>query len=298
VRQDDRVRADEAIDTAVEAAAQHGLAPVGAYALRVGENGVVVLPAAGALARVVQGENALDHASSELSVADWLLSRDVPVARPVVPVAVGGYVVSFWEFLADGRPADLVTLARCLRTLHAIPLPAGSLLSPVDPFSRFEERLAAGSALSAADRAFLGDLRDRLAEQWNRASFELGKTVVHGDAHMDNLLQSAGGRIAFVDLETMAIGPPEWDLTLTALYYECAWFSLNQYLDFVDAYGYDVRVSAAWPVLRGIRMLRMTTWLARRPATTLSESCSFVTASRPCAMGPRPSGGQDSRQQR
>ena len=64
-----------------------------------------------------------------------------------------------------------------------------------------------------------------LAEQWNQTAFELGEAVVHGDAHMDNLLQSPGGRIAFVDLETVAVGPPEWDLTLTALYYECGWFS-------------------------------------------------------------------------
>jgi hypothetical protein len=259
------MRADEAVDSAVEAAAPYGLATDGAYALRVGENGVVVLPAAGVLARVVRGQNALDHVGHELSVADWLLSRDVPVARPVVsaPVAVDGYVVSFWEYLADGRPADLVILARCLKRLHAVPLPAESPLSAVDPFSRFEERLAAGSALSTADIAFLGGLRDRLAEQWNQAAFELGEAVVHGDAHMNNLLQSPGGRIAFVDLETVAVGPPEWDLTLTALYYECGWFSLDRYVDFVDAYGYDVRTSAAWPVLRGIRMLRMTTWLAQ-----------------------------------
>lgn len=37
---------------------------------------------------------------------------------------------------------------------------------------------------------------------------------------------------------------PEWDLTLTALYYECGWFSLDQYAGFADAYGFDVRTSA------------------------------------------------------
>jgi aminoglycoside phosphotransferase len=260
------VRADEAVSAAVKAATASGLVADDARALRVGENGVVVLPAAGALARVVPGRDQQKHVREEMVVARWLLSQDIPAVRPLVaaPVLVDGYVVSFWEYLADSRSADLVTLARCLRRLHAVP-PA-PFLHRLEPFTRFEQRLDAGAALTAADLSFLTELRDELAEQWASASFELGETVIHGDAHMDNLLQTADGRLAFVDLETVAIGPPEWDLTLTALYYECGWFSANQYDTFVEAYGYDVRSSAAWPVLRGIRMLRMTTWLAQSAA--------------------------------
>ncbi|WP_230416531.1 phosphotransferase family protein [Micromonospora tarapacensis] len=256
---------DEAVSAAAQAAARAGLVADGARALRVGENGVVVLPAAGALARVIPDESQFDHVRHELVVAKWLFSHDVPVVLPLVPapVLVGGFVVSFWEFLANGGSADLVTLAGCLRRLHAIPTPPTSLLTRLDPFARFEKRVAAATMLDDADSVFLTELRDRLAEQWRRANFDLGEAVIHGDAHMDNLLQTRDGRAAFVDLETVAIGPPEWDLTLTALYHECGWFSASEYANFVDAYGYDVRTSAAWPVLRGIRMVRMTTWLAQ-----------------------------------
>ncbi|GAA4736690.1 phosphotransferase family protein [Phytohabitans rumicis] len=132
--------------------------------------------------------------------------------------------------------------------------------------TRFDARLAGGVTLSATDRTFLTAYREHLATQWDRARFELGEAVLHGDAHMDNLLRTADGRLVFVDLETVAIGPPEWDLTLTALYHECGWFSADEYGGFVDAYGYDVRTSGAWSVLRGIRMLRMTTWLAQSAA--------------------------------
>lgn len=265
VRQDDRVKAGEAFGAAVEAAYRGGLAVDGAWVLRVGENGVVVLPAAGALARVIRDQEQLPHVEHEMAVAQWLASVAVPTAVPLLPspTLVDGYVVSFWEYLLDAASADLVTLARCLKQLHAVSPPDNGLLAQVDPFTRFDDRLVGGVTLSKEDRAFLTEYREELATQWERSSFELGVSVVHGDAHMDNLLLTGEGRLAFVDLETVAIGPPEWDLTLTALYYECGWFSAGDYNDFADAYGYDVRRSRAWPVLRGIRMLRMITWLAQ-----------------------------------
>jgi aminoglycoside phosphotransferase (APT) family kinase protein len=214
---------------------------------------------------VVRDPSRLDLARHELIVARWLLSEGVPVVRPFVdvPVVVDGCVVSFWEYLADARSADLVTLASCLRRLHAVPRRHASLLTRVEPFAYFDERLAAAPTLGEADRAFLTELRDKLAAEWARATFDLGDAVIHGDAHMDNLMKAADGRLAFIDLETVCIGPPEWDLTLTALYHESGWFSADEYAGFVGAYGYDVRHSAAWPVLRSIRMLRMTTWLAQ-----------------------------------
>jgi aminoglycoside phosphotransferase (APT) family kinase protein len=173
--------------------------------------------------------------------------------------------VALWEYLRGAEPADLATLARCLRSLHAIAIPEHPVLPRVEPFARFDARLASARSLTAEDRTILTGVRDRLAEQWQEASPRLRTSVIHGDAHMENLLISVG-RLAFVDLEHVAVGPPEWDLTLTAVYYECGWFSAEQYESFASEYGFDVRTIASWPVLRGIRMLRMTTWLAQTAA--------------------------------
>lgn len=48
---------------------------------------------------------------------------------------------------------------------------------------------------------------------------------------------------------------------MTAIYDECGWHCATDYAAFVDAYGYEVRASPAWPVLKAIRMPRMITWL-------------------------------------
>jgi aminoglycoside phosphotransferase (APT) family kinase protein len=265
LRQDGHVWADQAVIAATEAAARQGLATTGARPLRIGENAVVLLPSAGALARVMPHSDLLDHVRHELRVAEWLQSAGVPVTRPLLdePVVVGDRVVSLWEYLDDAVPADLVTLAASLLRLHSVARPDGSLLSRVEPFARFEARLASAQALDSADRRFLLEFRDQLAARWQRTAFDLPEAVLHGDAHMENLLKTSSGRLAFVDLENVALGPPEWDLTLTALYYECGWFSAHQYAGFVKEYGFDVRSGRAWPVLREIRMLRMTTWLAQ-----------------------------------
>ncbi|MGC4885708.1 phosphotransferase family protein [Micromonospora sp. DT227] len=230
----------------------------------MGENGVVLLPGAGLLARVVPRGAQGSDPRREIDIAVWLASRQVPVVHPArpEPIIVGQYVVTLWEYLVDSRPADLVTLAKCLRRLHAVAMPAG-LLPCLSPFDRFEERLQRGACLDTEDRRFLCQLRDQLSTRWATAEFTLGESVLHGDAHMENLLVAAGGREAFVDLETVCIGPPEWDLTLTALYYECGWFPDKDYADFVQTYGFDVRLSPSWSELRLARMLRMTLWLAQ-----------------------------------
>ncbi|PMR58543.1 aminoglycoside phosphotransferase family protein [Verrucosispora sp. ts21] len=258
------MRTDEAVRVATLAAAQVGMPAHDAQVLRVGENGVVLLPGVGVLARVVQGAEAVQRVRLEIAVADWLASQDVPVARPVrsEPIVVDRHVVSLWEYLPGGHSADLVTLARCLRLLHGVARPVG-LLTRVSPFSRLCEQLALAVGLDERDRTFLHERRDQLAVQWEYATFALGEVVLHGDAHMENLLVTAAGRCAFIDLESVCVGPPEWDLTLSALYYECGWFSGHDYATFTHTYGYDVRRSPAWPLLRQIRMLRMTLWLAQ-----------------------------------
>jgi aminoglycoside phosphotransferase (APT) family kinase protein len=42
--------------------------------------------------------------------------------------------------------------------------------------------------------------------------------VIHGDASIGNVLRDRQGDPAVIDLDGFAIGPPEWDVVLTAIY--------------------------------------------------------------------------------
>jgi hypothetical protein len=49
--------------------------------VRVGENGVVALPAAGLLARVITGAGSLDRVGHELAVGRWLDFEGIPLRQ-------------------------------------------------------------------------------------------------------------------------------------------------------------------------------------------------------------------------
>lgn len=252
--------AGRAAEVAARAA---GMSSAGMRLVRVGENVILLLPDVPAVARVASSVALLDSVRRELRVASWLAEVGVPAVRSLVaePFVDAGLVVSFWEYLPEVEATDVVTLAGFLRRLHAVPVPRDLPLGPVRPFVRVADRIESAAALTEVDRQLLRGMHAELVASWERARFEMAPAVVHGDAHHENLVRAGDGRIVFVDLERVGIGQPEWDLTLTATYHECGWYSATDYAAFIDAYGYDVRTAPAWPLLRAIRMLRMVTWL-------------------------------------
>lgn len=86
VRHDGCARTDEAQKAAQVAAADRALDAVGARVLRVGEDGTVVLPAAGLLARVIAGAGACEQARA------WCRSATprIPTARAFASPSTNG----------------------------------------------------------------------------------------------------------------------------------------------------------------------------------------------------------------
>jgi aminoglycoside phosphotransferase (APT) family kinase protein len=87
---------------------------------------------------------------------------------------------------------------------------------------------------------------------------------VHGDASIGNIIRRQDGTAVLTDLDGFSVGPREWDLVLTAIYFErFGWHTAAEYAAFTGAYGFDVMTWPGYPVLRDIRETLMVTWLAQ-----------------------------------
>jgi aminoglycoside phosphotransferase (APT) family kinase protein len=234
----------------------------GAEALRVGEDALVRL-ADGVLARVAPagGARAARH---EVAVSRWLAAAGIPAVRPAAGTAavdVEGRLVTFWAPLPAHRPAGRELVARALRRLHSLPVPAAPALPPLDPFRRIGPRLRRSALVTPTERAELLDRLDRLRAAYAGLPPGQPRCVVHGDAWAGNVVATDNGEVLLLDLVRVGVGPPEWDLVATAL--DRSTFGILDdagYRRFAVAYGLDVMAWPGFGVLRDIRELRVAAY--------------------------------------
>jgi aminoglycoside phosphotransferase (APT) family kinase protein len=240
----------------------------GARLLRLGENAMFRLaePIVVRIARTAAYE---PDARKEVAVARWLEAENYPAVRALPidqPLVIDGYVVTFWEAVSDeevyGTPAEVAAL---LVRLHALTPPAGLDLQPLRPFARAERRIEQNGWLSPGDRSFLRTRLEELRARYAQLQFILPPGVIHGDASVGNVIHDGDGRPVLIDLDGFAIGPREWDLVLTAVYYDSfGWHSAAEYAAFAEVYGFDVMRWPGYPVLRDVREFLMVTWLSQK----------------------------------
>ena len=249
---------------AVQAADEVALELGSLRLLRLGSNAVFV--GSDVLVRVAPAASSRVTVEGSVGVARWLAAADVPAVRLVdvkQPVVARGLLVTFWQYLgADDRFGSTVDLARLLRRLHGLDAPAELGLPALDPFHRADARLA-GAVLPAADRDFLRLRLQELRQAYGELQFELVPGVIHGDASVGNVLLDEASEPRLIDLDGFAVGAREWDLILTAIYYErYGWHTAIEYQAFCETYGVDVMAWDGYEVLADVRELLMVTWLA------------------------------------
>jgi aminoglycoside phosphotransferase len=224
------------------------------------------------IARIARTTDYLPDLTTEVEVARWLESAGFRAARLAgpadQPIIEGGRVVTFWAQVAEHKHYGTVPeLASLLRRLHDLDPPSSLFLPELRPFKGAQARIARAE-LREDDREFLlsrlGDLRDRYAE----LDFVLPRGPIHGNASVSSVLPlmwDSRTRV-LVDLDCFTVGPREWDLLLTAMYFErFGWHTDDEYLEFASGYGFDVMRWPGYPVLRNIRELILLTWLALNP---------------------------------
>jgi aminoglycoside phosphotransferase (APT) family kinase protein len=248
-----------------------GLDASGAELRRIGTNAVFRLVSP-VMVRISRTTDVLPRVERTVAVARWLAEVGFPAVRVVPdvrqPVVVEGRVVTFWQLIAEEeRWAEPGQLGDLLRRLHWLEEPASLGVPYLEPLGDTRERIENASALAEDDRAFLRQRAEVLRKQYDELDFVLPFGMIHGDANVGNALQDESGRAVLFDLDGFALGPREWDLALTALYYErFGWHTREEYESFVLAYGFDVMNWYGYRTLADLRELMMTVWLSQNMA--------------------------------
>jgi thiamine kinase-like enzyme len=252
-----------------QACAIAGIDADGARLLRLGSNAVYRLKDP-VVARISRPGADIDHVRRTVAVARWLESADYPAVRVVdvdQPVIAGGYVVTFWRAISDDgdQYASTAEIAEVLARLHRLVAPEELRLPPLAPFANAAQRIDANTWLSPDDRSFLTTTLARMRDAYADLEFVLPRGVIHGDASVGNVLRDSQGMPVLIDLDGFALGPREWDLALTAIYYDSfGWHTREEYEDFAHVYGFDVMQWPGYPVMRAAREFLMVTWLIQK----------------------------------
>jgi phosphotransferase family enzyme len=200
-----------AVDAAVAVAAAHGVRCEKPIVLSEAWHVLVHLWPAPVVARVTSGAPGVDpgDVERELSVARHA-AHAAPVVRPSDLLPPGphrrdGHTLVFWTYLAPDGELDAGAAGLGLRAIHDSLADYEGVLPRA---GRADEVRAMLEPFSPSDEVEL------LCEL---ASRELPEgQALHGDAHLFNCIQTAGGPI-WHDLETACRGPREYDLAALLL---------------------------------------------------------------------------------
>ncbi len=275
-------------DALERASAIAGIDATGARLLRVGSNAVYRLKTP-VIARVSRPGADPDQVRRTVAVARWLQSVDYPAVRAVnvdQPVVIGQHVVTFWDAVSDDgdQYASVAEVAEVLVKLHKLAAPDDLHLPELSPFASAPNRIEASTWLNPQDRAFLTAMLAEMRDAYAGLKFTLPPGVIHGDASIGNVLRDSHGHPVVIDLDGFATGPREWDLALTAIYYDSfGWHTREEYQDFVRVYGIDIMAWPGYPVMRAVREFLMVTWVIQKAAESgqaAAEAAKRITALR------------------
>jgi aminoglycoside phosphotransferase (APT) family kinase protein len=246
-----------------------GLDSESARLVRIGSNAVYRLSAS-VIVRISRIGVDVDGARRTVAVARWLESVGYPSVRAIdvdQPIVIDGRAVTFWQAVSDNEDeyASVGEVAQVLVDLHRLVAPADLNLPSLEPFDKAAHRIEANDWLSSRDRDFLIETLVEMRESYGELDFVLPQGVIHGDANVGNVLHDSSGNPVVIDLDGFSIGPREWDLALTAIYYDSfGWHTREEYETFVRVYGFDIMKWPGYPVMRAVREFLMVSWVIQK----------------------------------
>lgn len=207
----------------------------------------------------------------EVDVSRFLASRGARVTRPASLVDPGpferdGFVISFWDLeTITADRADPTEAGASLAEAHrALADYAGPALPEWGAFEEARSVLARARRVGSFAPAEVG----RIERAWERAEGIVASArtrsasfqVVHGDAHIGNVLATARGAV-WTDWEDAFVGPVEYDLACLRSKAEL----FGEERDAIDAMtsaygdGYDRDLARELGIVRNVQVI---VWLA------------------------------------
>jgi DNA-binding XRE family transcriptional regulator/tetratricopeptide (TPR) repeat protein len=240
---------------------EHGLSADDATLLRLTNNAVFLLPRETMVVRIARTAALLPRVAKVARLAAWFERVGAPTIRlapryPRQPVSAGHSLATIWQYLPPTQTSpNADDLGTALRQFHALGVPPFELPA-WDPVDDARRRLGDAEGLDDADRQYLLDWCDRLdpvVTEVVSCRNDIG--LIHGDAHVGNLLRTSAGEVVLCDFDATAVGPVLVDLAAVAV--GDARFARSQYQQLHRAYGRDVTTDPSWPAFKEARELKM-----------------------------------------
>lgn len=227
--------------------------------LRLTNNAVFALPQAALIIRIARSHQAAARVAKGVELARWFDRINAPTIRLAgpdqQPVLVHGLHATVWRYLPPAEPPLTPhDLGLVLRQFHQLGLPPFDLPN-WNPVGDARRRLDDAEALGDSDRRTLTEWCDELEPRVARLRERQADTLVHGDAHVGNLLRDHGSPV-LCDFDPICAGPWQADLVAVAVG-EDRFGRPGAHRALADSYGYDVRQDPDWPLLREARELKM-----------------------------------------
>lgn len=232
--------------------------PEGARLLRLTNNAVFALPAAGLVVRITRSHALHERAQKNAALGGWFATVDAPTIRLAEhveqPIVDGALLATVWHWLPPtAPPPDTGDLGTALREWRALGLPPFPL-PDWDPIGDARTRISDAEALDDADRDYLLRWCDRLEPRLHAFTAGADRSLIHGDAWTGNLLRTPEGRVVWCDFDATAAGP--WQVDLVPAPVSELRFARSGHARLAAAYGYDITTDPAWPLLREARELK------------------------------------------
>ncbi len=236
--------------------------------IRLGENAMFKQPAAKLVARVARCQHRQTKVLKEILVAQWLEHSDFPAVRLASGLAqepnLRPHPITYWTFgqALERGVGGLKKLGSLLKRLHSQTPPQNLELPQFTPLADVADRLSRTPHIFTQEHLFLTQHYTELQKSFSEILQPSTHTVIHGDAHLGNLILTAHGGI-LCDFEQVCLGPPLWDAIPAIISARRFGASPKETTDFVGELELPASPDHVLELLVQLRELTMVTWLGQ-----------------------------------